>query len=243
MDGGQNAPAVQTLICGLVTDGTYSLFDGLYLFATNSATNAKLNWAQNNYNLTQSGSITYTANSNAISDGTTGYLATGYNTSTAGGHFALNSNFMGVCHLNNRTTVNGTTWSMGVFVSGVSETGISPLDFTNGSSFYNNNTTALGVTTSTALGSWINYRTASGTWGIWYNNASGNTASTTSLSLPNANLMIMTLNSANPTSNLSVDNLAYAFFGGGGSFTTSTLSTIYNRLHTYLSAVGAPAGC
>ena len=39
LDGSQNSSAVDTAVCGMVTDGTWLLFDVLYVFATNSSGN------------------------------------------------------------------------------------------------------------------------------------------------------------------------------------------------------------
>jgi hypothetical protein len=42
MDGSENTSAVRTLVCSMVSDGTWSLLDFLHVFAINSTTNAQL---------------------------------------------------------------------------------------------------------------------------------------------------------------------------------------------------------
>ena len=50
---GTETTAYTTMICGMITDGTWSLFDGLYVFATNTKTTAKLNLVSTSYGLTR----------------------------------------------------------------------------------------------------------------------------------------------------------------------------------------------
>jgi hypothetical protein len=60
MDCNENTSAVTTAVCGMVTDGTWSLLDALYVFAINSTTNAKLNWVSTNHSPTVNGTLTFT---------------------------------------------------------------------------------------------------------------------------------------------------------------------------------------
>jgi hypothetical protein len=112
---GTETTAYTTMICGLVTDGVItgnlsgatgcgSVLDGLYIFATNTTTTANLNLCGTSYGLTQHGSVTFNADTGYTGDGTTGYFDTGFNPSTAGGNFSLNSASIGSYILTNRTT-------------------------------------------------------------------------------------------------------------------------------------------
>jgi hypothetical protein len=49
MDGSESTSAVTTMVCGMVSDGTWSLLDALYVFAINSTANATLNWKSTSF--------------------------------------------------------------------------------------------------------------------------------------------------------------------------------------------------
>lgn len=237
MDGGQNSSAVDGLICGLVTDSTYSLFDALWVFATNSTANANLNWIQNSFNLTQVGTVTFAANAGYTSNGSTGYFTTGYNPSTAGGQFTLNSASFGLCDLTSRASANGNLLGFAVATPGIS------IELYNGSAlgiFSLNDASFANGTISNAQASWIVSRTASSGWVAYKNGTSSITAgSATSTSIPNLPWFLLTYNSAGSPGTPITDQVGYAFAASGLNATQVT--NIYNRLHTYMAAVGAGA--
>jgi len=120
---GTETTAYTTMICGLVTDGVItgnlsgatgcgSILDGLYIFATNTTTTANLNLCGTSFGLTSHGTITFNADTGYTGNGSTGYLDTGFNLSTAGGHFLQNSASLGVYVLTNRTS-DSTMVAMG----------------------------------------------------------------------------------------------------------------------------------
>src|SRR5208282_4996530 len=51
--------AYTAMICGMVTDGTWSLLDVLYIFATNNTTTAALNLVSSSFNGTVTGSMSF----------------------------------------------------------------------------------------------------------------------------------------------------------------------------------------
>jgi hypothetical protein len=53
--------AYTALIDGLVTDGVWTSLDALYITATDTTTNANLNLVSSSFPLTQTGTITFTA--------------------------------------------------------------------------------------------------------------------------------------------------------------------------------------
>lgn len=85
-----NTTPYQTMICGMVTDGTWSSFDILYLFATDTAATALTNLTSSSFTATTSGSPTFTAAQGYTGNGTTTFINTGYNYST-GTNFKQNS--------------------------------------------------------------------------------------------------------------------------------------------------------
>ena len=58
---GTESAAYTAMICGMVTDGTWTLFDALYIFATNTTTSANLNLVSTNYNITVGVAPTFSA--------------------------------------------------------------------------------------------------------------------------------------------------------------------------------------
>jgi hypothetical protein len=105
---GTQSTAYTTMICGMVTDGTFSLFDGLYVFATNTTTTAGLNLVSTSFTLTSNGSCTFTANAGYTGDAASCYQDPGFVPSSAAGNMTQNSAHIAVCDLTNRTSHNGS---------------------------------------------------------------------------------------------------------------------------------------
>src|SRR5208283_4790005 len=78
--------AYTAMICGMVTDGTWSLLDALYIFATNNTTTAALSLVSSTYNGTVTGTLTFSADNGWTGNGSTGYLSTNLTPSSAGGN-------------------------------------------------------------------------------------------------------------------------------------------------------------
>lgn len=235
LDGGENTSAVQTLVCGMVTDGTYSLLDGLYVFATNSQANAQVNWAKpGTNNLTAHGSLTFSANSGYTSDGSTGYLDTGFIPSSAGGNVTLNSANFGACDFTGSVFgASGAQDGAVYFAVEYANTTTVYLDLNDG------NFATIGSTNET--GSRVDVRTSSSSITSYKNGSSIGSAANNSGTLETKSLYLLGFNNNGTAASFSSDQFGYFFFGGTLSGTQVT--NIYNRLHTYLGAVSAPAGC
>ena len=235
---GTQTTAYTTLICGMVTDGTWSLMDGLYVFATNTTTTANLNLVSTSYGLTKIGTVTFSANNGYTSDGSTGYFTTGFNPSTAGGHQSTNSASVGACDL----TLRGLSGAEESAIGG----GNSYLTYVvpgnavaSGTAFGINNNTETS-TSATSQGSWITSVTSS-SQGYTANNGSSSPFSASSNALADEALYILAFNDAGTADSFSSDQIGYIFFGAG--LTTTQITAVYNRLHTYLTAIGAASGC
>ncbi len=236
MDGGQNAAAVTTLICGLVTDGTYTLMDGLWVFATNSETNAQLNWKSSSFNLTKNGTITFAANQGYTGNGTTGFFQTGYTTSSSG-QITLNNEGHGSCIVNSRSS-NSTIATFGNTSNGTTFIGSVGLNTTHNEESNAGNST---YTQSNAQGSWIVSRTVSTNVNMSKNGATFSPSAITSVSIPTNELYLLARNNSGSAAVWSTDQIAYIFIGGAMGQTQAT--NTYNRLHTYLQAVGETTAC
>lgn len=242
MDGSQNTSAVTTAVCGMVTDGTWSLLDTLYVFAVNSTANASLNWISSSYSLTKNGTCAFAANAGYTGDGSTCYFNTGYTPKTAGGNLSQNSANLGTCILSSRTT-NQSYAELGTDDngSGGGSTILYMQPLTSGSFFYDvNGNTFPSFTTTNTQGQWLTSRTASGAIALYKNGSSVATPSDPSGTLSGYPAYIMAYNSYGTPFNHSADQLAEAHFGGG--FTSTQANNFYSRMHTYYAAVGA-SGC
>jgi hypothetical protein len=237
--GSAERAAYKTLINGLVTDGNLALLDALYIFATDTAAHANLNIVQNAFNLTQSGSVTFTIDAGYTGDGTTGYFDTGFNPSTAGGNFSLSSASLGTYILFNRTTPS-TSVPIGA-VTGSNYTLIQPL--ASGPVFTGdiNSITFPSVANSGTKAAWIITRPVSGgstTLNAYKNGSSTPIFSTadSSSGLPNATLFILALNSSGTQVDFGSDQKGATFFGGG--LTGTQAAAINNRINAFMTAFG-----
>src|SRR5208283_3321474 len=85
------------------TDGTWSLLDALYIFATNTTTTAALNLVSSSFTGTVNGTLTFSADNGWTGDGSTGYFGTNFIPSIALGNCKLNSCSMGIYDLTSNT--------------------------------------------------------------------------------------------------------------------------------------------
>jgi hypothetical protein len=243
--------AYDTMICGMVSDGTgcsaWTGFtgaagtglDALWIAATNSTTTANLNLCSTSYGLTQVGTVAFSADNGYTGDGTTGYFTTGFVASTAGGNYTLNGASAGMCVTNSSTTP-AAVWIMGASNTAVTSTiGILPLD--TGGVFQSavNDLYLQNTANTNVQGFWMTSRTVSTSAEGYKNGASFAPEGANSVALPNEALVLGAINTGSIT-NFSPWQWAIAFIGGGQS--SGNITAIYNRFHAYLVAVGR-SGC
>ena len=165
LDGSQNVAALSQLICGMVSDGTWALMDGVYVFAINSQANALINLVNpGTYNLTITATPTFTANAGFTGNGTTTRLNTSFTPSTAGGNMTQNSASFGACDLSSRTDASPSYILMGA-TDGTIYSYLGPYADTAELEWAVNDVGAAGVTSglTNSLGSWATTRTSSTT--------------------------------------------------------------------------------
>ena len=203
------------LICGRVADGTWSLYDVQYKFATDSQTDAVLNLASSSYPLTLSGTIPFTANGGIQGDGSTGFGDTGLNPSTASGlNYGLNS-----ARVSAFVTLAGTRSGISLpaeigAADGSDNNDIICPDCSANSNFLggiNTNYNNVEVSGSTAiLGDWDVDRSSPSAMVGYLNGASIGSVTTASSALPAADILIATwLNNYG----FSPDRISYASIG------------------------------
>ncbi len=231
--------AFQTAICNMVTDGTFALLDLMYFFANTTDGNAKINViTPGTFNATENGTCTFTTNQGITGDASTCYENTGMVLDAGGFHYSLNSATMGVCILNNRTTNNDYA-SIGINDAAAAASNIIPLNSSGQIDFRINSGQSVATNTG-AQGSWIVTRTASNLTTVYHNGSSFTTSSLASTNLPPTSpVYVFAINYSNIVPIfLSSDQIGYAFIGAlSGAQSTS----VYNRLHTMMGALGNSA--
>ena len=80
---GGNAVNITTLICGLVTDGVWAKLDAFYVLAQQNQTDALLNLVSTSYSLTATGTPTFTSYVGFAGFSSSAYFDTGFNPTTA----------------------------------------------------------------------------------------------------------------------------------------------------------------
>ena len=238
---GTESTAFTTMICGMVTDGTWTLFDALYVFATSSTTNANLNLISTNFGITVNGSCTFTANQGYTGDGSSCYLNPAFTPSSSGVNYTLNSASLGACSQTSRAALAAS------LIGGSNASDYNSdieLDsrYNDGNSYWVvNSVTYPHISSSTSLGSYISSRTSSAGYTAYLNGSSLGALTDTSTNLPTAPVYIMAYNSTGTPTQYETVQISYAFFAAG--LTSGQVSSIYGRLHTFLATVGAPGNC
>ena len=101
---------IDTLIGALKTAGVWTKLDVFYMFAALDIQSSLLNWKSSSYDCTRVNLAdgSFTVDRGWTTDGSTSYIDTGFNPSTAGGIYALNSASFGTRNLiDNNTTASG----------------------------------------------------------------------------------------------------------------------------------------
>jgi len=241
-NGNANASATTALICGMVTDDDWANMDAVYILATDTSAHSLLNAVSTSFTLTVSGAPTFTAQTGWTNPAFTAWLDTGFNPSTAGGHFSLNSGSIGYCNLTNSTANDGSA-PMGI------QNSIWIISNLSGSTFYDVNEVNVPTTPATNhQGIWAASRTAaSGAGALSLYSAGSSTPLATdagaSASLANGNIYILGENDiaggsvvGRPTN----DAIAFVFIGAG--ITGAAYARIAARVHTYMASLGL-SGC
>jgi hypothetical protein len=218
--------AYDTLITGLVTDGIFAKQDVIYIFATDSQSNALLNLVSATYNGTATGSPTFTADAGFT--GASGkYVDTNFNPTTASSpKFTTNSasawvwsNTSGViaAYAFGRVSGSGTTYIAPRYTGDVFYVG------TNDSAYRNSaSTDGKGMTAANRSGASATQR--------YKNGSSTGTNADAANAFANTNLAF-----------LRGDGTAYTgdvMAGGfGQSLDATEHANLYSRVHTYLQTI------
>jgi hypothetical protein len=255
--------ATDALICGLVTDGVWAVLDAMWVPATNVTSGTLATVANTNlvnpgtFTLVPHGSPTLTADNGytgGTDGGTTVYIDTGFNPSTAGGHFVQNSAHVGV-------------WSNSDFNSAAAGAVLGGYDGTNyvvilprwtGAYFGQINGSAGSTYSNTvpaSTGPLVASRTGSLTANFLLTREGAvlpSSGGSNSTGLPNVNLYLLGNNSSGSAANGAPYLLSIVTLGGAlNATTTPAISTsgtsssgtgLAPRMCTYMTAIGSVSG-
>ncbi len=223
--------AVNAFYVGAKADGFYTGMDAFWFYCANSTQSAYLNGKNPaTFTTTEAGTGTFTAYRGYQPNGTTGYLNSGFNPTTAGGVYTLNAAAFGAY-------INGGVDTTVRTVGQTAAASVATLVPRNGSAFASirvNNATA--ATTAVALPSRLGWR-----------GANRKDATNISVFVEGVRTDFTQTSSAIPTSNMtfgadpglpefSQDRIAFAFVG---ALSDAQMANLRTRLVTCLTAIGA----
>jgi hypothetical protein len=238
---GTESTAYDTMICGMITDGvgcsawsgSSGNLDALYIFATNTTTTANLNLCGTSHTLTQTGTVTFSADHGYTGDGSTGYLATGINPCAGGFNATQNSETIGAYVLTNRSA-NQNYAEIGAS-DGTNYSYITALDA--GAAYYDINGAKFPTgTSSNAQGSWAAFRSSSSDVSQYTNESSNGFTGADTSTCVSETIDILALGGSSATL-FSADQLSAAYIGASPA-TTPNIVAIQHRINAYMTALG-----
>ena len=233
---GGNGANITTLIDGLVSDGVWAKLDALYVLAQQNQTDALLNLVGTSYGLMSVGllrSVTFTSYLGFSGFSTSVFLSTQFNASIATSpQFTQNSASFGFW--TPAAITNESTPQIGNSATGA--TGESQIYDSYGGIFYTrvNNPSVPGVGIPGTKGLFVGDRPSSTTVTPYWNGTAQASQSSPSQALVNATFTVGAVPGVGGTGN----TLCAAFIGA--SLGAAGQLALYNRLRTYMTAVGVP---
>ena len=232
---GGNGANIATLIDGLVSDGVWAKLDALYVMAQQNQTDALLNLVGTSYGLTSVGLLRSAIFTSYLGfSGFSGavYLNTGFNPATATSpQFIQNAASLGAWVSGTSGEVQPVIGNDGGGIDGLSHI------YTNvsGSLYTRVNGVVGGVPSTGAAGLYVGDRPSSATVVPYYNGAAQ--AAQAGTSNPPLNAIILIGTTPN-VSGATFQTISAAFIGA--SLGASLQLAFYNRLRTYMTAIGVP---
>lgn len=241
-EGAVTAGRLRTMICGMVANGvgcsawsgSTGNMDFLHIHAQDNQTDAQLNLCSTSFNLGPVGAITFTADSNSQSDGTTGYYITNFIGSTAGGNFTNNLASVGTY-----TLATAATSSTLIGCSNAAVTNTYQVPVTSGSAFFSvNGSVAASPTATGVAGMFVSSKTSATVMSVYKN---GNTTPISTVNPGTSqvctNQMLILARNANGTPSIGAAAPLAADFAGGALNATQQ-NTISFWLNGFMTAQG-----
>ena len=243
--------AVDTMICGQVTAGTWANKDIEYFFPAPSQALAMMNLVSSSFTGTPHGNLTFDPNVGITGDGfssRTAYVDTGY--APPSGQMSTSSAYISACVLNSRTTAGGVvaysseigSQSSGSFMA------IQPVD-AGGTTF--SNFALLGTAgvsyalqTNGTQGGWALTRTAADTahWFAYLNGTLIETVSSTGTIASNPNFYILANDVVGTGATTFVPDTVGIVAAGSG-LTGTQIGSDHTLFSAALAAMGINSGC
>ncbi len=234
---GTHITAYTNLINGLDTDGLFSKLDVLHIYATQDSTTALLNLVSTSYNGTANGSPTFTTDRGytGVENSSTIYIDTGFNPSTAPSpQFTQNSAHVSAWSVTSTGFGGGSIIGVapgntGTFIDPRNNSALGIFSVMGGSQ--------LTVSQATRNGHYLANRDSSSAIEAFLNGSNIGSLASTSVGVSNANIYALSVN----TSGSAIGSACQVAMASIGSSLSSTDATnFYNRLRTYMTAVGVP---
>ena len=229
--------AYTALIDGLVADGVWPKLDVLHVYATQDSTTALLNLVSSNYTGSLLGTPSFTADRGFTgSIGAVG-MNTNFNPVTATSpNYTQNSAHMSVWNLTNAAT---TSPSIGFEGSGFFAA--MWVQYTDSKTHYVVNASSsadVPVANADARGHYIANRSTSTAMQLYKNGSSAATnSSASSIGVLSENIYCLGDNLAGTAQGVAQQ---HAMLSAGSSLSSTDATNLYNRLRTYMTAVGVP---
>lgn len=223
-------------INGLDTDGLFTIGDAAYLIATDTSGNAALNIISSSYTLTVNGSPTFTANSGYVG-GSASNLDTGFNASTAGGHFVQNTNSAFIWTL---TTLSGGV-DYGAAASDDLAVGVSAMyiypHFSDNTFYWLQQTRTGSVTATGHFYGFVSVNSGATDLLGYVDTTSTAAAAGAATGLSNASFILLNRQAnVNPFT----ANIAFAWFGG--TLNSTQQGNLCHRVYVYMSTIAGASG-
>lgn len=218
---------INQLFEDIEASGQLASLDALYIFAAHDQQAANLNWIADQYNITPSGSPTWVADRYYQGNGSSQYLNTGFNPTTAvSPNWALNTAMLGIWSATDLTSSTaydaGALSGTNTLLLGRSTTGPGLRGAINGA--------AASFSTPNSLGHLMLYRTIAAGFNAYKDGSYVSYATGSSSSVLNSNMCFMRGNT-----NYSSRKLLVGYIGKQAG----THSAFDTALRTFLTAIGA----
>lgn len=227
------AKIINALIVRLQLANVWSGFDNWWLLAAEDQQAARVNWKAPgvSFTLTAVNSPTFTTDRGYAGNGTTSYLSSGWIPSTHGVQYASGSSSV-LCWVRTNTASTSTiTGSTNDFIRNRIST-----SFIAGRQ--SGTTTTNSSTTHTAAGFAAITRPDASNINFWLNGAQlGTTVASADGVMSTTEIFICAGNNAGSPGSPTTKEISWVAWGR--NFTSGEITSIYNAVNTYLTAVGA----
>ena len=227
--------AYTALIDGLVADGVWPKLDLLHVYATQDSTTALLNLVSTSFNGTAGGSPTFTADRGftGVNNSGTVQINLNFNPTSGTPQYTQNSAHLSVWSATN--TGQGAQAAIGDHFNQTSA--VIPM-FTDNQTYMAVNGGYITVVSASAQGHFLANRSSSSAQQGYKNGGSIiNNTTSPSGAVDNMNMYTLGINFAGTFFGSNVQNAAVSL---GSSLSSTDATNFYNRLRTYMTAVGVP---